>query len=1230
MSEPTEWEFTADAAGWMNSIIEKNDSLPYGSAKCEQRGTGSQKRRDITLRDDKGNVVLTGEVKLPDKKDGGSPYNAAVVKDARTKATRAKSRYFFTWNVNELVLWDVESGKPDVLENSYRSWRLTNIVSPAELEHPEVVTALQTGLAQFLIDFAGILRGDVAIGHKPPDERFIEVLESSLNMPIQLNMKELDVAYKKPKQKADLDRWMRDEQGWVLYEDAQGIRENIERASKFACYSLVNKLVFYEALLKRYGAGLEPLSVPKHIDTGDDLRLHLEALFADARKVTKDYETIFGEQHTAVGNRIPFYADGAVPHWRALIEQVHEFDFSRLDYEVIGAIFERLIAPEERHKYGQYYTRVEVVDLINSFCIRRGDELVMDPACGGGTFLVRAYARKRELMPGRKHGQLLADLFGVDISHFATHLTTINLATRDLIDDDNYPQVARHDFFEVEARKAFVTLPRRIKAKGLGLQHREIEVPPLDAVVGNPPYIRQEDIPKAANKKSPPVGTKQYLRELTKREASFELSGRSDIHCYFWPHATTFLKEDGYLCLLTSSQWLDVEYGFRLQKWILQHFDIIAILESIDEPWFVGARVVTTATILRRQANAGIREKNAVRFVQLRQPMRALLAHDGTTAGAVASADAFRDELLGLQADFAGSNYRARLVKQGDLWRDGVQLAELMKGSDGESDAEEDDGEELGDAQAGDYYGGKWGIHLRAPDLWFALVDKLGDKLRPLGEIADVRFGIKTGDDSFFFPKDASEEALSEEEDSTLFEQRFGADRQMVKKGQVRIVACGDKLQERRPIEAKYLEPEIHSLMEISAFAASREDTNRYILLVSGDKKEHDGEHVLDYIKWGERSGVSRKSTVASRETDERGWFDLTDNERAAIVLPKIQQYRLISFLNPDKLYQNSSLLGIYVPKAEAATLCAVLNSSIAVLSRLLFARVLGNEANIQLDVYSAKMMLIPDVETFPAGKAKERLLGAFDKMLSRKALSFVSERRRAELALRAQGREQELQALPDETELDMADRRELDDALLDLMGVASKKERADILDDLYSYLRDHFELARRKEELGIQNRNTSRRLGAIRPEDLADEILERIRREHPYMLRSYDFFLDKSKPYLTVDVPQGGEPRPYKGLFHEHGLELVKGKKSLAIVELKNDAQVSLAMTLVENGVRGLVRLPIDSEGSLTMAKRVTAHIAQSRAKLRELVEERTSDEEMQATVEQLVRESLQASAHG
>ncbi|MDN5936879.1 MAG: N-6 DNA methylase, partial [Nitrosospira sp.] len=580
------------------------------------------------------------------------------------------------------------------------------------------------------------------------------------------------------------------------------------------------KLVFYEALLKRFGGEMEKITIASHVTTGEDLRTHFEGYFAEAKKATGDYETVFGEDHTRIGNRIPFYADTAVPHWRELVEQIHLFDFSQLDYEVIGAIFERLISPAERHKYGQYYTRVEVVDLILSFCIQTGEETILDPACGGGTFLVRAYARKKECAPEQKHQGLLADLYGADIEGFATQLTTINLATRELINAENYPRIAHIDFFGVLSGKSFLSLPSQVKTKGLGeSQHHDVSIPPLDAVVGNPPYVRQEDIPKtrARSKTGPEAGTKEYYRSLVKRESGANLGGRSDLHCYFWPHAWTFLKDEGYLCFLTSSQWLDVEYGFRLQAWILENFELIAVFESVDEPWFVGARVATTVTILRKQPDSEKRMNNTVRFVQLRRSIAEMLSHDGTTAGAVVAANRFRDEILGLTENTINRRYRARLVKQSVLWNDGVALGALMSKSGGGGAGDE---EPIASATA--YYGGKWGVHLRAPDLWFQLLDEFGDKLVPLGQLAEVRFGVKSGNDVFFFPKDRSEDCLKELADPHEFERIYKVPRKDVASGNVKLVACGTKRENGRtdlkPVESKYLEPEVHSLMEIDSF----------------------------------------------------------------------------------------------------------------------------------------------------------------------------------------------------------------------------------------------------------------------------------------------------------------------------------------------------------------------------------------------------------------------------
>lgn len=432
---------------------------------------------------------------------------------------------------------------------------------------------------------------------------------------------------------------------------------------------------------------------------------------------------------------------------------------------------------------------------------------------------------------------MLNDIFGVDISPFACHLTAINLATRDLIQDENYPLIARADFFDVTATGRFLSLPSHARSKGLGKsQHRDIEIPPLDAVIGNPPYVRQEGIKsEKARPKVPRRGTKEYYRTLVKKEALAKLSGRSDLHCYFWPHAYTFLKPDGWLCLLTSSQWLDVEYGFKLQDWILSRFKIVAIFESVVEPWFVGARVVTTASILQACADSKERCSNEVRFVQLRQPLADILAHDGTTAGAVQAADSFRDEIFTLKENALTSRFRARLVSQSKLLEDGIKLARLMRSSGDTEDVENrDEGESP--SPEGSYYGGKWGIYLRAPDLWFELMDRLGEKFASLGELAEIRFGVKSGKDEFFFPRDISAQCLEKFPAFHEFRQEFGVRREDVESEEIRLVRCGESYGEIRSLEAKYLEPEVHSLMEVKGFTVNPEDCGRMILLVDEPK----------------------------------------------------------------------------------------------------------------------------------------------------------------------------------------------------------------------------------------------------------------------------------------------------------------------------------------------------------------------------------------------------------
>src|SRR5436853_7068141 len=100
----TEWTFVADIASRIDEILRDRPELPFSTARIEERGRGSRKRRDLTLYDRNGATSVTGEVKLPDNPEGRSPFHEALVIDAHGKADQAGVEYFFTWNVNRLIL----------------------------------------------------------------------------------------------------------------------------------------------------------------------------------------------------------------------------------------------------------------------------------------------------------------------------------------------------------------------------------------------------------------------------------------------------------------------------------------------------------------------------------------------------------------------------------------------------------------------------------------------------------------------------------------------------------------------------------------------------------------------------------------------------------------------------------------------------------------------------------------------------------------------------------------------------------------------------------------------------------------------------------------------------------------------------------------------------------------------------------------------------------------------
>jgi len=977
-----EVDFCAKIAADSGPIFSRlQDRCPFVEARIEGVGSvsGKTKRKDLRFYGANNKILLTGEVKLP---GGISAFDSNLIEDAQQKADHANVQFFFTWDVNTFVLWDRYQQNKPLLDRRIKVWHLRlNLASPKELARPEVLASITSKFLPDLIsDLSDILTGVKRDWSLPPDEVFLRSLESHLDWPVMLLREFLfNSANTNTKFDLKLQEWMVGQGRQFLRKQPEDWREAVDNAARTLAYIWTNRFIFYKALKARFPQ-LPKLELAPNIKTGLQATKRINEIFRYASEESGDYETLlFPEEHDWANDQV-FSPEGAVDAWRGFLRGIEAVDFRDVPADVVGLIFQKLISPEERHRLGQHFTGPDPVDLINSFCIRQAESVVLDPACGSGSFLVRAYYRKRSMNDHRGHSQLLHELFGADIGLYPAHLATLNLAAREINDEANYPRIARTDFFDVVPGRPFCELP-----EGSSHEHRAVMLPPLDAIIGNPPYVRQEKV------------SKDEKLKLAKRvEEAFPgtvLRGRADLHCYFWPHACRFLKEGGYFGFLTSGQWLDVDYGFALQRWILSNFQIVAILESATERWFPDARVKTCVTILRRCSDPEKRRANFVRFVRFEKPLTEIigvLPSGGVGKEAEiaemsrqSAVDAIRDELERLTHPVHEDRWRVLLKSQAELWDEGVRAGEVLKpgtiGAATEEDEEEEDSEEESTESAEDwlvvhrvqrdYVAGKWGRFLRAPDLYFELMARFRDRFVPLGSIAETRFGVKTGCDKFFMPLNVTADVLAAKKSDKEFKKLTGASRESAESGAICIIKDGAGT--LHAIESEYVKPEVHSLMKVSRPVVRAKDFNRVVLMVSGTLPELRGTHVCNYIKHGEVTAYSSKkskpvptperSTCAGRDP----WYDLTNLVKPGFALwPMAQQYRHIIPANPEHLICNHNLFDLSserLSKREQVALVAVLNCTMIGLFKTFYGRFAGTEGNLKTEVLDVNLIDIPD-----------------------------------------------------------------------------------------------------------------------------------------------------------------------------------------------------------------------------------------------------------------------------
>lgn len=1245
--------FCAEVSKFSDKIFEDDKNLRLGYSKIETFGTGSNKRHDLQFFNRQDKLILTGEVKLPGTIQGQSAFNPILMKDAYDKADMENCRYFFTWNVNELALFDRSKwDAPTMYDRCVGQWKLgLNLNKPSDVTSPTVVRLLQEDfLPKFFREFTQILEGKKDTYKLPPADFYLNALLSFIGTPVYSLQNHLEIeASKNSKFNERLVTWMTKEQEWNFNpDDFNSWKEILQRAAESMCYVLHNRILFYQAVKIRNN--LPELEFPSRALNNPQAALeHLQGCFREAVNKTGDYESIFfpeksRDEWTTLN---ALSGENSLEAWSNIIKSVERFNFKEIPTDILGKTFQKLISPEERHRFGQHYTEETIVDVINAFCIRKGDAKVLDPSCGSGSFLVRAYYRKHQLDKSLSHQELLAGIYGCDINPYPAHLATLNLAARQLANEENYPRIAHTNFFKVEKNKTFCELPKMEAAHDGRKGREQILLPELDAIIGNPPYVRQEKILKRSDNQNrkkdnriPDDQTKEYIAKVA--DSAFpnsNLSKQSDLHVFFWLASARFLAKNGWFGFLTSSSWLDAKYGFALQRWILSHFKLVAIIESLDEPWFSDARVKTCAAIMQKCDDAEKRDDNLVKFVRLKRPLIEILkkanwenieAQDGQEHLRQDAAEELRDLILKKKQDYVDDDLRILVKRQGDLWGEGLSVAEMFAHQKelSKQSLEDDDEETKVHTPAIskhndllDYGGGKWGRYLRAPDFYFDIMDEFGAKFTRIGDIALIKRGITSGCDAFFMPRDVSSKLLEKhqtESEWKLLPLMRRCKRSVVESGEVKIIEAGDKT--LHPIESEFVRAELHSPMQVDSLIVTKNNTDRVVLWVNKPLIGIKGTYVHDYIAWGSKQTFDSNVTVPQRSTCQSRelWYDVVTNQIGLGLWTKTQKYRHIVPYNPERLVSNCRLYDVTafdMSHDEEIAFMAILNSTLVGLFKHFYGRYAGTEGTLDTEIVDALMIELPS----PLGVSTElstKLELALEKISQRDVTHLLEEDFRLCSDV-AEMRVLEKKEIGLPLELQRKDRRELDLLVFDLLGVKSSKRREELVDKLYYETTRYYRAQRIQDIQSSANRTQSSGNRRISANSLAMGAWEEI---ETHLKTPLGIWLENEiTDAKTIELPEGEVRLPERSNMFEATTIYFGNTKPVNLV-LDNRAEAELLEKIAVAGLRGKITIPKTEKETQNLLSKFENRLTEAEEVFTNASQQYASDEKLQGQVKNIM----------
>jgi type I restriction-modification system DNA methylase subunit len=231
--------------------------------------------------------------------------------------------------------------------------------------------------------------------------------------------------------------------------------------------------------------------------------------------------------------------------------------------QTIQAAIDATKSAAERNRLGQFATpnalALDIARYVGSLIgQRKGGIRFADPSIGSGSFFSAALA-----VYGPKR---IGSAVGVELDPaFAG-------AARDLWADAGL-EVVQGDFSRVVANASCPPAPNLILA--------------------NPPYVRHHHLNRA---------DKERLQRLAFKMTGVEVNGLAGLYVYFVLLATAWMEDDGYAAWLIPSEFMDVNYGAALKRFLTDRVTLIRAHRFDPDDVQFGDALVSSVVLVFKKA----------------------------------------------------------------------------------------------------------------------------------------------------------------------------------------------------------------------------------------------------------------------------------------------------------------------------------------------------------------------------------------------------------------------------------------------------------------------------------------------------------------------------------------------------------------------------------------------------------------------------------------------------